>query len=200
MPIRRAMMSTSIRSSIRSTFPLWYHFLWQWWDSNDVIYHCVELKLLPSWVFATGMTIGQGFYSYLDKSVRGYCIACGKALDRFNACMASDHRVDIVVLSLFDSISQANWKNPDRYLCNETWLIENQGMWNSKSTPVQMRRLATYLDEMCTSTEIKMSRSEMMHAKLLIWKLIFVKFSRDLSELGRSFTTFSLSPNFTTLV
>lgn len=87
--------------------------------------------------------------------------------------MASDRRVDFFILSLFDSISQAKWKNSGRYICSEMWLIENQGIWNSKEyTGADETIISTYLDEMCTSTEIKMSRSEMMNAKLLIWKLI----------------------------
>ncbi|KAI9870081.1 MAG: hypothetical protein M1830_004707 [Pleopsidium flavum] len=62
-------------------------------------------------VFARGLTFGKdSFNPYLDNAVRPYWTDCGKALDQFNTFVASDPRVDVTMLPLFDGVSQIKWK------------------------------------------------------------------------------------------
>ncbi|KAI9835616.1 MAG: hypothetical protein M1837_003705, partial [Sclerophora amabilis] len=61
-------------------------------------------------VFARGLTIGKDTNPHLDDAVRPYWTECGKALDHFNKYVASDPRVDVTMLPLFDGVSQIKWK------------------------------------------------------------------------------------------
>lgn len=61
-------------------------------------------------VFARGLTVGKDVSPSLSNAVRPYWTACGQALQQFNAFVASDPRVDVTVLPLFDGISQIKWK------------------------------------------------------------------------------------------
>ena len=65
--------------------------------------------LTPS-VFARGMTISTAANPELDNSVRPYWTECGKALRKFNEFVASDARVDVTILPLFDGVSMIKWK------------------------------------------------------------------------------------------
>ncbi len=61
-------------------------------------------------VFARGLTIGEDINPHLESSKREYWLACGKALDHFNRYVASDDRVDVTMLPVFDGVSQIKWK------------------------------------------------------------------------------------------
>lgn len=72
-------------------------------------------------VFARGMTISENANPYLLDNVRSYWTKCGQALEKFNSYVASDLRVDVTILPLFDGVSQIKWKldyikeNPDKF-------------------------------------------------------------------------------------
>ncbi|MCJ1360923.1 hypothetical protein MMC16_000018 [Acarospora aff. strigata] len=61
-------------------------------------------------VFARGLTIAEDVNPHLDPKVRDYWLACGKALAHFNTYVASDPRVDVTMLPVFDGVSQIKWK------------------------------------------------------------------------------------------
>ncbi|KAK8043256.1 o-methyltransferase domain-containing protein [Apiospora phragmitis] len=62
-------------------------------------------------VFARGLTIGADCAPWVNDHVRPYWLGCGQALDGFNTRLVQDERVDVVVLPVFDGISQIRWRN-----------------------------------------------------------------------------------------
>ncbi|KAK7955612.1 o-methyltransferase domain-containing protein [Apiospora aurea] len=61
-------------------------------------------------VFARGLTIGADCAPWVNDHVRPYWLACGQALDGLSTRLVQDERVDVVVLPVFDGISQIRWK------------------------------------------------------------------------------------------
>ncbi|KAF3010364.1 hypothetical protein E8E14_009515 [Neopestalotiopsis sp. 37M] len=62
-------------------------------------------------VFARGMSVGKDCAPWLNDHVRGYWQSCGEALDEFNTNLVKDPRVDVVVLPVFDGVTQIKWKD-----------------------------------------------------------------------------------------
>lgn len=85
-----------------------------------------HLLLTGCTVFARGMTISEKANPYLLDDVRSYWTKCGQALDKFNSYIASDPRVDVTIIPVFDGVSQIKWKldyikeNPDKLVKDST--------------------------------------------------------------------------------
>ncbi|KAK2007133.1 S-adenosyl-L-methionine-dependent methyltransferase [Colletotrichum eremochloae] len=62
-------------------------------------------------VFARGLTIGPDCAPWLNDHARPYWLECGKALHEFNSTIFNDTRVDVVILPLFDGVTQIKWKD-----------------------------------------------------------------------------------------
>jgi hypothetical protein len=64
-------------------------------------------------VFARGMSIGKDCAPWLNDHVRGYWQNCGEALDEFNTNIVKNPSVNVLILPLFDGITQIKWKKDD---------------------------------------------------------------------------------------
>ncbi|KAK8095675.1 o-methyltransferase domain-containing protein [Apiospora kogelbergensis] len=62
-------------------------------------------------VFARGLTIGADCAPWVNDHIRQYWLSCGQALDGFNTRLIQDPRVEVVVLPVFDGVSQIKWKD-----------------------------------------------------------------------------------------
>ena len=60
-------------------------------------------------VFARGLTIGKDFNPYLEESMRPFWEESGDALRAFNKGLMEDSRIDVVLLPLFDGVTQIKW-------------------------------------------------------------------------------------------
>ena len=43
--------------------------------------------------------------------MRPYWLSCGQALDEFNTGLMKDNRVDVLLLPLFDGVTQIRWRD-----------------------------------------------------------------------------------------
>ncbi|GAB1213262.1 hypothetical protein ATERTT37_002411 [Aspergillus terreus] len=64
-------------------------------------------------VFARGLTIGEDMAPWVNDHIRQYWLSCGKALDEFNTRLVDDPRVDVLILPVFDGVTQIRWRNPN---------------------------------------------------------------------------------------
>ncbi|ROW17648.1 hypothetical protein VPNG_00858 [Cytospora leucostoma] len=62
-------------------------------------------------VFARGLSVGADAAPWLNDHVRPYWLSCGEALNRFNNDIVKDKRVDVLILPLFDGVTQIRWKD-----------------------------------------------------------------------------------------
>lgn len=62
-------------------------------------------------VFARGLSIGPDCAPWLNDHVRPYWLSCGQALDEFNTNLMKDERVDVLLLPLFDGVTQIRWRD-----------------------------------------------------------------------------------------
>ncbi|KAK4656861.1 hypothetical protein QC762_207880 [Podospora pseudocomata] len=62
-------------------------------------------------VFARGLTIGPDCAPWLNDHVRPYWNGCGQALDKFSAGLMEDPRIDVLLLPVFDGVTQIRWKD-----------------------------------------------------------------------------------------
>ena len=46
----------------------------------------------------------------VNDHVRPYWLECGKSLDKFNKAMKADARVDVLMLPVFDGVTQIKWR------------------------------------------------------------------------------------------
>lgn len=67
----------------------------------------------PPIVFARGLTIGEDMAPWVNDHIRQYWLSCGKALDEFNTRLVDDPRVDVLILPVFDGVTQVRWRNPN---------------------------------------------------------------------------------------
>lgn len=61
-------------------------------------------------VFARGLSVGADCAPWLNDHVRPYWLGCGKALDEFNTRLAEDPRVDVLIMPVFDGVTQIKWR------------------------------------------------------------------------------------------
>ncbi|KAK7742005.1 hypothetical protein SLS53_004589 [Cytospora paraplurivora] len=62
-------------------------------------------------VFARGLSVGADAAPWLNDHVRPYWLNCGEALNRFNKDLVKDTRVDVLILPVFDGVTQIRWKD-----------------------------------------------------------------------------------------
>ncbi|KAK0630430.1 S-adenosyl-L-methionine-dependent methyltransferase [Bombardia bombarda] len=62
-------------------------------------------------VFARGLTIGPDCAPWVNDHARAYWLGCGKALDEFNTELVKDPRVDVLILPVFDGVTQIRWRD-----------------------------------------------------------------------------------------
>ncbi|KAH6658495.1 putative SAM-dependent O-methyltransferase [Truncatella angustata] len=62
-------------------------------------------------VFARGLTIGADAAPWLNDHVRPYWLGCGQALDEFNTRLVEDPRVDVLIMPVFDGVTQIKWRS-----------------------------------------------------------------------------------------
>jgi predicted O-methyltransferase YrrM len=72
-----------------------------------------EGMILCDNVFARGLTVGADCAPWLNDHVRSYWLDCGKALNEFSTRLIDDPRVDVLLLPVFDGVTQIKWKNPN---------------------------------------------------------------------------------------
>ncbi|KAI9713023.1 MAG: hypothetical protein M1820_001008 [Bogoriella megaspora] len=60
-------------------------------------------------VFSRGLTMGNEFNPHLDKTTRPLWEAHGEALREFNKFLIDDPRIDVLMLPLFDGVTQIQW-------------------------------------------------------------------------------------------
>ncbi|KAK4174352.1 S-adenosyl-L-methionine-dependent methyltransferase [Triangularia setosa] len=63
-------------------------------------------------VFARGLTVGPDCAPWLNDHVHPYWLGCGQALDQFNSGLIEDSRIDVLLLPVFDGVSQIRWRDP----------------------------------------------------------------------------------------
>jgi len=61
-------------------------------------------------VFARGLTMGKNFNPYLDRVMRPFWETNGEALRVFNKGLMEDPRIDVIILPLFDGVTQIKWR------------------------------------------------------------------------------------------
>lgn len=62
-------------------------------------------------VLARGLTVGADCAPWVNDHVRPYWLGCGQVLDGFNARLVQDERVEVMILPVFDGISQIRWRD-----------------------------------------------------------------------------------------
>jgi len=75
-------------------------------------------------VFARGLTIGADAAPWLNDHVRAYWLSCGQALNQFNTDLVKDPRVDVLILPVFDGVTQIRWKDeaaPNKMTNGKHW-------------------------------------------------------------------------------
>ncbi|KAL2140869.1 hypothetical protein VTI28DRAFT_3160 [Corynascus sepedonium] len=63
-------------------------------------------------VFARGLSVGPDCAPWLNDHVRPYWLSCGQALNEFNTNLVKDKRVDVLLLPVFDGVTQIRWRDP----------------------------------------------------------------------------------------
>ncbi|KZL74856.1 sam-dependent o-methyltransferase [Colletotrichum incanum] len=63
-------------------------------------------------VFARGLSVGADCAPWINDHIRQYWLSCGQALHEFNTRIVQDPRVDVLILPVFDGITQIKWSNP----------------------------------------------------------------------------------------
>jgi hypothetical protein len=74
--------------------------------------------------FARGLTMGKDFNPHIAGVMRPFWETCGEALRGFNKIIVEDPRIDVLLLPLFDGVTQIKW-NQD-YLAETTNGVANR--------------------------------------------------------------------------
>lgn len=74
----------------------------------SLLYTASKADVLPT-VFARGITIGKDFNPYIEPNMKTFWEESGEALKSFNKALVEDPRIDVVLLPLFDGVTQIKW-------------------------------------------------------------------------------------------
>lgn len=68
---------------------------------------------MGSVVFARGLTIGNDFNPHIVENMRSFWEESAEALRLMNEKLVNDPRIDVILLPLFDGVTQIKWRNGD---------------------------------------------------------------------------------------
>ena len=74
----------------------------------SLLYTASKADVLPP-VFARGITIGKDFNPYIEPKMKSFWEESAEALKSFNKALVEDPRIDVVLLPLFDGVTQIKW-------------------------------------------------------------------------------------------
>ncbi|KUI65975.1 Caffeoyl-CoA O-methyltransferase [Cytospora mali] len=70
-------------------------------------------------VFTRGLSVGADAAPWINDHVRPYWLSCGQALNKFNTELFKDTRVDVLIIPMFDGVTQIRWKDEASSGCPE---------------------------------------------------------------------------------